>query len=241
MAERTTAIEPARTFWPTSQMSNFHVPIRFLNDLPAGWSLSRKQLADTSSVSATITLLDTYYTNFYDSHPFTLPKHYMIAHISTAPNDVQFLISVFCYIGSLFEAGISSDELRDSAFNQACGPLPPTVYNVQGLLILALAAGGEGRKDLYNAWHDRAVQTALDLGMQHRSFADAEPDPVVGESHRRTYWALYLYDCWRAVSRQLPSFRLYNVPVTADIPCEEWEYQSGVSKTRCYISQHTSR
>jgi hypothetical protein len=65
--------------------------------------------------------------------------------------------------------------------------------------------------------------------MQHKAFADAEPDPVMAESHRRIFWALYIYDSFRATELCETTFGLYDVPITTDIPCEEWEYESGVS------------
>jgi len=215
--------------WPLTQMSTFHVPIRFVDNMPAGWSLAAKISPNSSPSTATALLLDQFYVSSFGCQPWVLPKQQMMARIATAPNELHFLISVMTYLGSLHEETISPDELRESAFSQACGPLPMTAQSVQGLAILSTAALGEDKPDLCAGWLDTAIQIALDIGMQHKSFAEAEVDPVAAESYRRTYWALYMLDCHRALRDNQPTFSMRGLPATTEIPCDEWEYQSGVS------------
>lgn len=221
--------DPTEGLWPLTKMSSFHLPIRFMNDMPAGWSLSRRISPSSSPSTATALLLDHFYTSCYRIFPFVLPKQYMMARMATTPADLQFLISTFTFVASLYDPSISSDELREAAYSQACGPLPMTPYTIQGLLIVSITALGEDKHDLCFGWLDTAIQTALEIGMQHKAFADAEADPVVAESYRRTYWALYIYDSHRAVLANHATFSLYGRPATTELPCEEWEYQSGVS------------
>ena len=221
--------DPTGGLWPLTQMSTLQLPIRILSDMPAGWSiLPRGILPNSSPAAATALLLDQFYANCFPCYPWILPKPHMMTRISSSPADLQFLISCMTYVASLYEPTVASEELREAVYSQACGPLPMTPYTIQALSIMSHCALGEDKPELCNGWLDRAVQMALDIGMQHRAFADAEQDPVVAESYRRTYWGLYVTDCHRAVRDVLPTFGLYRVPATTQLPCEEWEYQSGV-------------
>ncbi|OLN82921.1 hypothetical protein CCHL11_08399 [Colletotrichum chlorophyti] len=179
------------------------------------------------TASATSLLFDLYFTNFHDTHPWLLPKNQILNRIRSDPQPFYFLASCIAYVGSLFSKAISSEELREKAFSLASGGLPITCWTVQGLLVLSVAAFGEGRMDLSTGWMDAATRMALDLGMQEKSFADAEPDPFLAESYRRTYWALYFHGNMRAMREDSPTFTLFGVVATTELPCEEWEYQSG--------------
>jgi hypothetical protein len=104
-------------------------------------------------------------------------------------------------------------------------------------MVMAVASLGEGRDDLAMSWMQRAAQMTLDLGMHHKSFADAEPNPILAESYRRTYWGLYVHGFMGTVRGDAEHFILYTVPSTTELPCEEWEYQSGVCQ---YQRQYAS-
>ena len=76
---------------------------------------------------------------------------------------------------------------------------------------------------------DRAIDLALDLGMNRRSFA-AERSfgvPVLAESWRRTWWELYVMDGMFAAVHMKTSFRLHSVPTDVGLPCEEGVYRAG--------------
>ncbi|GKT43205.1 uncharacterized protein ColSpa_03386 [Colletotrichum spaethianum] len=177
--------------------------------------------------SPTSLLFDLYFTNFHDAHPWLLPKSQLLHRIRSDPEPFHFLASCIAYVGSLFSRAISSEELREKAFSLASGGLPMTCWTIQGLLVLSVAALGESRMDLSAGWMDTATQMALDLGMQEKAFADTESDPFMAESFRRTYWALYWHGNMRAMRENSPTFTLFGVVATTELPCEEWEYQSG--------------
>jgi len=240
ISDKQPAADPTGGLWPVTQMSALHLPIRILNDMPAGWSiLPRGIVPGSSPAAATALLLDQFYVNCFPCYPWILPKPHMMSRISSSPTDLQFLIGAMTYVASLYEPTVASDDLRESVYSQACGPLPMTPQTVQALAIMSVCALGEDKPELCDGWLDRAVRMALDIGMQHKAFADAEPDPVVAESYRRTYWGLYVTDCHRAVRDVLPSFGLYAVHASAELPCEEWDYQSGVSPAMPRVPQET--
>jgi hypothetical protein len=224
--------DPTGGMWPLTTMSNFHLPIRFLKDMPAGWSITKSIPPSTSSSTATALLLDHFYSNCWNCFSWVLPKQALMTRVSSSAADLYFLVSALTYLASLHDQTISSEELREAVCSQACGPLPMTPYTIQALLVLSQVALGEDKFDLSSGWLDRAIQIGLDIGMQHKSFADAEADPVMAESYRRTWWSLYIYDCSRAVQQYRPTFSLFRLSSTTELPCEEWEYQSGVSFKR---------
>ncbi len=231
LCEKQPTSSSADGLWPISQVSTLHLPVRSMNEMSAGWSLGRKISSGSSPSTATALLLDQFYTSCFGLFSWVLPKPHLMARLTSAPNDLQFLVSALTYLASLYEPSVSSDELREAVFSQACGPLPMTAHTVQGLAVLSMVTLGEDKQDFCIGWLDRSIQIALDIGMQHKAFANAESDPVVAESYRRTYWALYILDCHHAIRDNLPTFSLYGLPATTEMPCEEWEYQSGVSGT----------
>jgi hypothetical protein len=185
--------------------------------------------ASASPPNTEDTFLVAYYTHFHPSHSVMLPKHHFIRYMDVDPDSVTFLLAVVRFIGSHYASSPSSEELRDSAFAGACGPLPMTPQSVLGLLLLSIAALGEMKIDYQNGWSSRAISMALEIGMQHKSFADSARDPILAECHRRVYWGLYLVDCMRAARDPSEGFSLNDDTGHVDLPCEEWEYSAGVS------------
>ena len=78
---------------------------------------------------------------------------------------------------------------------------------------------------------DTAVKLALDLGMFHRGFATehGHGDLMLTECWRRTWWTLYIVDAYYAGTLGTLEFAVVGVEATVDLPCEESEYESGVS------------
>ncbi len=78
---------------------------------------------------------------------------------------------------------------------------------------------------------DAARRTALDLAMFHRQFAveNGEGDKVLEESWRRTWWQIYITDATFAAIRREAAFPTREVEVLVELPCEEEDYEAGVS------------
>jgi hypothetical protein len=174
-------------------------------------------------------LIDAYFSYFHPTHSVLLPKHFFLKHIEAEPDSMHFLLSVINFVGSLYISGVSSDELREVAFAAACAPLPMTPQSVQGLIILSIAALGEMKFEYQNWWTNNAISMARDLGMHRRTFADTTADEMLAESYRRVYWGLFLLDCVRNLRDCANGMSLDERTGDVDLPCEEWEYESGVS------------
>lgn len=200
-----------------SYMDRIHGRNPLAGDSPAS-------LAGSGSV-----FIDAYFAYFHPTHSILLPKQSFLRSIDAEPDSMHFLLSVINFVGSLYIPGVSSEELREVAFAAACAPLPMTPQSVQGLIILSIAALGEMKFEYQNWWTDSAISMARDLGMHRKAFADGIQDPMVAESYRRVYWGLYLIDCVRNLRDCANGMSLNERTGDVDLPCEEWEYEAGVS------------
>ncbi|KAH7156394.1 hypothetical protein EDB81DRAFT_388975 [Dactylonectria macrodidyma] len=194
-------------------------PVMDTKSLPGGWVV-------VSPVHSTNYLFDFYYSYFHDSHSWLPPKKMMAHMIDHRLEGLSFIATMITYIGSIYTKMVDTTPLRATAYAMASSSLPKSVWNVQALLCICIAALGEGCGDLCGPWFDKAVKMALDLGLHNKSFADAEPNLVLAESYRRTYWGLYMHGSLRTVREHLGHFQLYDIVPTTDMPCEEWEYQA---------------
>lgn len=234
ISDKPPAQSSSRPFPPLPKAPSLHVPEPYLHGTPSWDSLSKHGSASTNDESS---LVDLYFANFHPSHPVILPKRFFLKNVEADPDSMHFLVSAISFVGSLYAPHISSEELREAAFGAACGPLPITAQSVQGLLILSLAALGEMKFEYQNGWTNRAISMALELGMQHRAFADTTTDPILAESFRRVYWGLYYHDCVRNVREPEIGTSLHGVFSDVDLPCEEWEYDAGVSSPSTSIGR----
>lgn len=216
---------------PSPGLYNLNTPIEVAKPLPGGWTKLKKQ-----SPRPVEYLFDNYYTYFHDTHSWLPPRKTLSRLIEADPDEFQFVLAMIMYIGSVYTKNIDTGPLREKAYDMASGYLPIKVWNVQALLCICIAAFGEGFTDRCHAWFGRTIDMALHLGLQNKSFADAAEDPVLAESFRRTYWALYIHGSLRIVREHLGHYQLYSTAATTELPCEEWEYQAGVSHPR-YVSK----
>ena len=78
---------------------------------------------------------------------------------------------------------------------------------------------------------DAAIHIALDLAMFDRQYAtdNGNGDGALEESWRRTWWQVFIVDAYYAAIRRAPTFPTCDIDPTVDLPCEEDQYESGVS------------
>jgi hypothetical protein len=79
---------------------------------------------------------------------------------------------------------------------------------------------------------DETIRLALELGINRQEFAqeNSRGDPILAESWRRTWWQIYITDAHIAGSTHKFPFRTSNIEMTVDLPCEELDYELGVSE-----------
>lgn len=147
------------------------------------------------------------FSYFHKAHPYALPRYYFINRLDTDPDSLKHLFPVLQYIGSLYAPDTRSSSLRTQVLSLLDSPnLPQSGYTVLALLLTAIAVTAEDDVDLGRSILDRAINLALHLRMDSRTFANMERDSVVGESWRRTYWGLYITDSMVARIRRQDRF-----------------------------------
>ncbi|KAF9763953.1 hypothetical protein IL306_002937, partial [Fusarium sp. DS 682] len=183
------------------------------------------------AISSGINPFDLYYANFHVAHSWLPPRKTLDHLYETQPDDLRFLVATVTYIGSLY-LGMDdySTPLREKAYNMSQDILPLTIWSVQGLLCLSIAAIGKQHFDIGKSMFSRACKLALDLGLQDKAFADRQTDPMLAESCRRTYWGLYIHEMLLGLRQnQLCSVLYFPESILGmELPCKDWDYQAGV-------------
>ncbi|KAK4951194.1 hypothetical protein LTR10_010166 [Elasticomyces elasticus] len=150
-------------------------------------------------------LINTFYSNFYASHPFLVPcRHY------TSQDYPNYLKLTICFIGSHYtnhQTLAASSALHDAVATALASPDPQTVHRVQALILYATILHVRHEPHHAQTVILRAATIALALGMDSSSFAqdNAAGNPLVEESLRRTWWELYIIDLYIAALHRQPS------------------------------------
>ena len=202
---------------------------------PIGTSnTSTGQAAATGEISVTESadLLDFYYSSFHDSHPIVLPRKFLNQRLEINRQSLLQLLPVMEFIGSLFAPKAPKKELRLRAENMLqSDDLRENGFTVQALQLYAIAVHSYDEFEHARAILDRAIQIAVQINMRSSSFAaeNGEGSAALEESWRRTWWELYITDGSFAAIRHCSTFAMNEILSDVDLPCEEAEYQSGVS------------
>ncbi|KAI1334413.1 hypothetical protein F5Y15DRAFT_292654 [Xylariaceae sp. FL0016] len=231
-------VSPSRSF-PISKSPVAHTSSQLPYHLPEGWT-SMKRLESPTGVPESS--LDLFFNYFHPAHPCLPPRKFFLNLVDAEPEPHRFLLSVIDFCGSLYTRHVYSEEYRESAYSTACAPLLPfTTQSVQGLLLLGIVAFGELNFDHHAGLVNRAIGMALELGMQHKSFSDRTLSPILAESFRRTWWLLMFQDAFRMENLATPSHSIAGMECDVDLPCEEWEYESGIIPRPMSQSQYEAK
>ncbi|KAF9890401.1 hypothetical protein FE257_006069 [Aspergillus nanangensis] len=177
------------------------------------------------------TLIDSYYKNFHTCHPFILPRKHL-GRVYRDPGrqlSLTPLVAVMRFIGNIYHAREWSIPLKDrveECFAQA-SPVDPIM--VQCRLLYSIALFWYDHKADSKSEMEIATGLAVDLQMFRSEFAASHgaEDPVMRECWRRTWWMLYIVDAYYTGTLGTMNFRVFDIAATADLPCEELEYESG--------------
>lgn len=189
---------------------------------------------------ATANLLQLYYAYFHSAHPFILPPAQLL--VAKGPQ-VAVLLTVIRFLASFFAENAPTERFRHEAEVALFINKPPrNAFTVQALLLFAVGLHSDNDQVKSAEVKDVALELALDLGMNLKEFSESSYDGthagrVHAECMRRTWWELYYLDGLLAGFHQRDSFRLWSMPCTVPLPCEEREYATGV----CSLSFLTSK
>lgn len=201
-----------------------------------------EEFSDTRSPSATHIdphniekdpLIDSYYNNFHKFHPFLLPRKHLtrLYRDISGPTTFRPLIAVMRLVGHIYSSHEWSDSLKDEVdvcFSQAL--LTDPIMVQCRLLYFIVLFWYEFKEDAKRQL-ESAAKIARDLQMFLRAFAvrHGGDDSVLKECWRRTWWMLYIVDAYYTGTLGTMNFEVVNIDATVELPCEELEYESGVS------------
>ncbi|EMD68910.1 hypothetical protein COCSADRAFT_109990 [Bipolaris sorokiniana ND90Pr] len=175
-------------------------------------------------------LVELYFENFWPSFPIVLPYSYLQTRRLKANHGMPVLLLVLQWIGSFYAPWVPSEPYREAALKAVASPtLERTPFNIQSLMLFAIAEFYCNLKGPARERLEIAVTLALELSMNERDFAHAygEGDTVLEESWRRTYYMLYIVDQHFAIITNTPFHLLLAVPNNVDLPCDDEYYKSG--------------
>lgn len=178
-------------------------------------------------------LVDSYYKTFHICHPFVLPKIHLQRLCQDPSKQQEFapLIAALRLIGNIYkehEWSILLKEQLEASITQADDS---NSILVPCRLLYSMALFWNEYKDEAKSQMDMANKLAIELQMFRLEFAathDAD-DPVLRESWRRTWWMLYIVETYYAGTLGTMNFRAVNIDATVELPCDESDYESGVS------------
>ncbi|EAT80582.2 hypothetical protein SNOG_12170 [Parastagonospora nodorum SN15] len=180
-----------------------------------------------------VRLLELYFENFWPSLPIILPVHHLQWRLSNDGHGMETLLLVLQYIGAVYAPWIrlGPGPYKKTAIQALKSPfLAHTPFNVQALLLFAIAEYHSDCKPEGQGQLNLAVKIALELHMNQQAFAQVygEGSPVLEESWRRTYYFLAIANQDFAVFSNTPIYTLANVSNTVDLPCDDEHFNSGL-------------
>lgn len=176
-------------------------------------------------------LIDSYYKNFHICHPFVLPRKHLtrLYQDPTRQHGFAPLVAALRFMGNIYNSREWSIPLKDDIETSLSTLSPSDPIQVQCRLLYSVALFWYDYKAEAKSQMDRAAQLAIDLQMFRPEFAASQgaDDQVQRESWRRTWWMLYILDAYYAGTLGTMNFRVMNIDVTAELPCDEADYESG--------------
>lgn len=198
---------------------------------------SRRSSASTRSLKIeNSSLLEAYYQNFHKFHPLVLPCQHFVTLLED-PNwrpRLEPLAAIMKLIGNLYLCQKWSQALQKDAETRIEELATSDPIRVQCHLLYSVALFWQDRKDQSQAEMAKAVKLALELKMFEKEFSyvHGAQDMIVAECWRRTWWKVYIFDAFYAGTLGKMDFTVLRIDATVDLPCDEAEYETGVS-LRC--------
>lgn len=164
-----------------------------------------------SNVDPTTTT-NAFFTFFYASHPFLLPRTRLVECLRS--NRLPHLQLAIQYIGSMYIPSAPT-ELFKQAVDEFLfrRDLHKNGFMVQAMLLFVIGLHASGEIERAAEVMQSAISTALDIGMHYREYASENGAgcSVIQESWRRTWWKLYVVNGLIAGTNQNIPFQLFEV------------------------------
>jgi hypothetical protein len=174
--------------------------------------------------------IEAFFYHFWPAHPFLLPRDNLLRLLKE--KNLDHLEAAMRYVGSFYIDNAPTTalclEAERSIYRADC---PKDAFKVQAMLILCIGLDGYTYQEKALQVLNDAQELALELGMNKREFAAVHGNgwSTLEESWRRTWWEMYIIDGMIAGVHQKSFFPMKDIPAEVGLPCEEWQYVSGVS------------
>ncbi|KGQ05235.1 hypothetical protein BBAD15_g9502 [Beauveria bassiana D1-5] len=177
-------------------------------------------------------LLEAYYQNFHKFHPMVLPRLHLatfLDNLSWRPR-LEPLLAVLRLLGTIYLRHEWSTSLQNDVESKMECLAKADPIRVQCHLLYSAALFWQDQKSKSQNEMGKAVEIALQLKMFERDFASTHSDqnPILAECWRRTWWMVYVFDAFYAGTLGSMGFSVVHVDATADLPCDEAQYESGI-------------
>ncbi|KAL2440951.1 hypothetical protein ABEF95_009647 [Exophiala dermatitidis] len=168
-------------------------------------------------------LIELFYKHFYPAHPFIIPRKMFLQDPSCMPHALRAVIR---YLASHYLPQANRSALSNAARVIFSDEIPDDGYKVQGLILSAFVNYARFDQEGGSAALNKAIETAIRLGMQHATFAiqHGKGNPVLEESWRRTWWTLMTIEGVVAVIGGHLPFRTYSTPADVPLPGHDEDY-----------------
>ncbi|KAF5621104.1 C6 transcription factor [Fusarium tjaetaba] len=175
-------------------------------------------------------LVKSYYTNFHHLHPFAPPYKHLVQLSQTSTFNFNPLIASMRLIGHIYDTHQWSESLSRAVEAQISQLKPSDAVQVQARLLYSIALFWYTFKAEAKEQMDAAIDVAMKLEMHKKEFAATWGfgDPIMVECWRRTWWMLFIVDASYAGTLGTMNFKTLHVEPTAELPCEDAYYESGM-------------
>lgn len=185
---------------------------------------------------ATDTFIDAYYMKFHRLHPFILPQKELarLYHDPSTQSRFRPLLAILRLVGCIMVSQRWSVSLNDYVATCFAESPPTDPIMVQCRLLYSMVLFWYGHEADAKREMDMVVRLATDLQMYLQEFAvlHGGEDGVLRESWRRTWWMVYIIDAYYAGTLGTNKSDLWDIDITAELPCEEHDFESGVSTVK---------
>ncbi|KAG5805501.1 hypothetical protein H9Q71_009905 [Fusarium xylarioides] len=174
-------------------------------------------------------LVKSYYANFHHLHPFAPPYKHLVQLSQASALNFNPLIAAMRLIGHIYDTHQWSESLSSAVETQVSQLKASDAVQVQARLLYSIALFWYTFKAEAKEQMDAAIDVAVKLEMHKQEFAATWGfgDPIMVECWRRTWWMLFIVDASYAGTLGTMNFKTLHVEPTAELPCEEEDYESG--------------
>lgn len=177
--------------------------------------------------------ITTYYQTFHRFHPIVLPRRDLQSAYASPEwySRLEPVVQTIRLIGHVYASQQWPHAQSEDVERLIDGSPEDEPLLAQACLLYSIALFWQG----FHTLSRRQMEKTLTLARTHKfylkEFADqhAEDGPIWMESWRRTWWMIYVVDAYYVGTLGTAEFSFSDLTFTAELPCEDREYEAGVS------------